>query len=273
MSDRRLTPANARVALAGTDAGTGAKVVAGAPRRVVRALTDIKDAPGGKRDRQLVFGARVTLIEDRGGWAFVQAQRDGYVGYVESGALGPDAPATHRVKTRATHLYEADNIKSPDLTWLPHGAEVEVTGESGVFWQTPGGFIPKGHLARIGDAAADPVDVARLFLGTPYLWGGNSPIGIDCSGLVQAALMAAGHDCPADSDLQQASVGADLAATAPLQRGDLIFWKGHVALCVSAQSLIHANAHNMAVTEEPVEEAITRIAAAGDGPVTRRARP
>ena len=161
-------------------------------------------------------------------------------------------------------------MKTRERMSLSHGARVTVTGEAGRFAETPLGFVPRVHLAPLERPEADPVAVAERFLGAPYLWGGNSAFGIDCSGLVQAALAACGIACPGDTDMQE-SLG-DAAQGAP-RRGDLLFWKGHVALVRDAETLIHANAHHMAVTVEEIAAVTDRIAAAGEGPVTAHRRP
>jgi cell wall-associated NlpC family hydrolase len=149
---------------------------------------------------------------------------------------------------------------------------VTVTGAAGAFAETPQGFVPRTHLRPLGDWAADPATVAESLLGTPYLWGGNSRAGMDCSGLVQLAFHACGRACPADSDLQQA-VGAALPEDVPPRRNDLLFWKGHVALVLDSSRLIHANGHSMSVVTEGIAECFARIAAQGGGPVTARRRP
>ena len=268
--DRRLTPANGRVAalhLAGSvDA---AQYLAGWERSVAQPVTDLCAAPDGARDRQLLAGASVTVYEDRDGWSFVQAA-DGYVGYLRSDALSRAVTPTHRVATLATHAYRDADMKSPDLHHLPFGVQLVVTDERPKFFETNMGFVPKSHLRPLDRPFADPVTVAQMHFGTPYLWGGNSSRGIDCSGLVSAGLRACGVDCPADSDMQRDGLGE--AFTGPYQRGDLIFWKGHVGLMVDAETLIHANAHHMAVAYEPIDKAIARIAAQGDGAVIAQKR-
>lgn len=272
--DPRRTPANTRVALqGGHDVADGARVVGGKAGRVTAPVADLFDTPGGRRNRQLIYGAVVTVIEEREGWAFVQVGRDGYVGYLRLSAVGEARGATHSVTVRRAHLYAEADIKSTDLAGLSFGAMLTVIGEKAGFVETPEGFVVRQHVQPVDHIAPDPVAVARLFLGTPYLWGGNSGSGIDCSGLVQAALLAVGIACPGDSDMQAAEVGRDLAPDAPLERGDLLFWKGHVAMATGGDRMIHANGHHMAVVEEPIEPAIQRIIAGGDGPVTRRARP
>lgn len=268
--DRRLTPATDRVAL---DSLRGIverpTYTAGNPARLAVPLADLMDAPDGRRDRQLNFGADVTIIETRDDWAFVQSALDGYCGWLRSAALGHDLPAiTHRVAAPATHVYPAADMKRHQLNALSIGARLTVDAVEGQFARlATGGFVPVQHIAD--QPATDPVAVARTLLGTPYLWGGNSDWGIDCSGLVQAALTACGITCPGDSDLQRAA----FPETGQIRRGDLLFWPGHVALAESADSMIHATAWQMAVIREPIARAMARIEAAGDGPFLGARRP
>jgi cell wall-associated NlpC family hydrolase len=163
-------------------------------------------------------------------------------------------------------------VQAPATGGLSLGTRLRVTGQQGAFAETPHGWVPAAHLRRLGDWHSDPAEVAGLFLGVPYLWGGNSRDGLDCSGLVQAAMLACGRACPADSDLQRADFAA-LDGSAPLQRGDLVFWKGHVAMMLDAAMMIHANGHHMAVVAEPLRAAAERIEAAGGGPVIALRRP
>ncbi|MEO1638048.1 MAG: NlpC/P60 family protein [Pseudomonadota bacterium] len=270
MTDRRLTPANGRVAalhLAGqVDAQ---QYLEGWPMSVARPVVDLCPAPDSPRDRQLLLGAQVQVFEDREGWSFVQAA-DGYVGYVWSEALTETVDVTHAVTSVATHAYVAEDFKSPAHFHLPFGTRARVVDERRKFFETDVGFIPKKHLRGLDRPLTDPASVAQLHFGVPYLWGGNSTRGIDCSGLVSAALGACGMDCPADSDLQRDGLGAPVKDA--YQRGDLVFWKGHVGMMVDAQTLIHANAHHMACVYEPIADAITRIKAQGDGEVLVRKR-
>ncbi|MEX0304836.1 MAG: C40 family peptidase [Leisingera sp.] len=272
MADRRRLPMNTRVAAAHLeDVPEGVKRVEGTSARISVPVADLLRAPAGSRDRQLVYGEPVTVFEDHGGWSFLQAAKDGYAGYVPSTALAAPFEVTHWVSAPATHAYTADDFKSPEAHALSHGSRIQVISGEGRFVETNLGFIPARHLSPLGAHTDDPVAVAELFLGTPYLWGGNSRFGIDCSGLVQAALLACGIPCPGDSDMQETELG-EPAPAADYQRGDLLFWKGHVALVRDTQTLIHANAHDMAVAVEPIAVAIERILAQGDGPVTAHKR-
>jgi cell wall-associated NlpC family hydrolase len=273
MTDRRIRPANGRVAARHLQGIVVADAyVDGTSMQIVEPIVDLCAKPGGKRDRQLLLGAGVTVLENRDGWSFVQSDGDGYVGYVLNGALGAPQTPTFRIATAATHAYETESFKSADLMRLTFGAQVTVTDERHKMYETPQGFIPKKHLRPLDRPFADPVTVAQLHFGTPYLWGGNSTAGVDCSGLVQAGLQACGHFCPGDSDMQQAELGQDIAPDAPLKRGDLLFWKGHVGIMVDAEVLLHANAHHMATAYEPIAAATIRIKAQGDGDITARKR-
>ncbi|MCX7889409.1 MAG: C40 family peptidase [Rhodobacteraceae bacterium] len=274
MTDRRSTPANARVAhvsLRGLSAAP--RLVEGEAGAVVAPLADLLAEPGGARERQLLRGDPVLVLDRHAGFAFLRSEKDGYCGYVEERLLGPAIRPTHRVAVPATHLYPAPDLRRREIARLSFGARLVVTGEAGRFARTDDGlFVPACHLEPAGRPEQDPAAVAELFRGTPYLWGGNSRDGLDCSGLVQAALLACGIACPGDSDQQARMVGEPLAGLSDLRRGDLVFWKGHVAMALSPDRIIHANAHSMSVACEALNDAVARIAAT-EGPVIALRRP
>ncbi|WP_420023267.1 C40 family peptidase [Cereibacter azotoformans] len=269
--DRRTTPYSgevAHVALKGQVAA--ARFTEGEPAQVGIPLVDLLAHPEGPRDRQLLLGERFLVIDRREGHAFGRADRDGYCGWLPEAALAAPETATHHVAVPASHLYPEPRVQAHEIGALSFGARLTVIGEARNFFETTVGWVPARHLWPVDRLHSDPVAVARLFHGTPYLWGGNSRAGIDCSGLAQAALLACGIECPGDSDLQQA-VGSEV--TGELQAGDLLFWKGHVALAIDARRMIHATGYVMGVIEEEIEAAIARITAAGEGPVLARRRP
>ncbi len=240
--------------------------------RIIQPVIDLLRHPDGPRDRQLLFGDTVTVLDDQNGWSKISASKDGYTGWVATDHLGPIEPQTHWIVAASTHAYEKPDIKSRDLTSLNFGSKIRALSEEGGFLETPIGFIPGVHAVPAYSLLTDPVSAAELFLGTPYLWGGNSRFGLDCSGLVQLALLACGVPCPGDSGDQEREVGGSVPEGDPARRGDLLFWKGHVAWVAAENLLLHANAYHMAVALEPMDQAIARIAAQGDGPVTAHKR-
>ena len=272
MMDRRLTPSSGDVAHVSLRGQVNLPLTEGEAGAVVAPLADLLTRPHGDRDRQVIHGEALTLIDRRDGHAFVMAEKDGYCGWLTEGAIGPAFTPTHQVRHPATHLYAGPKAQARIIRPLYLGARVAVTGQDGKWAVTDHGYIPAFHLAPMANHAGDPVAVAEMFLNVPYVWGGNSAAGIDCSGLAQAALLAAGIPCPGDSDMQRA-VGTEIADDSQLQRGDLIFWKGHVALMTAPDRIIHANGATMSVAYEGFAEACARIAAQGEGGLIARRRP
>ena len=245
------------------------------PRQAAVPTTAIRKAahPMAEQWDQLLFGEVFRVLEIKDGFAWGQADRDGYVGFVaedDLAALG--APATHQVAVPRTYAFAEPNIKSRPVGLYSLNALTAIEATEGRFARGEGtGWFIADHLAPVGVAGGDYVAFAQGFLGAPYQWGGRESLGLDCSGLVQQALAACGRAIPRDTDLQ-------LAFFAPIteserRRGDLVFWKGHVAVLLDADTILHANAHHMAVAIEPLAEAIARIEAAGSGPVTGWRRP
>ena len=223
-------------------------------------LTGAPDADA-EMTSQLLFGETFTAYEIDGGWAWGQCAHDNYVGYVPEANLMPAGPATtHRITALQALVFPEPRLKARPIGALPFGARVGMAEvEEGFAALTVGGWVPASQIAPDEDHAPMWVATAKRFLGAPYLWGGRSPAGFDCSGLIQTALHSAGIACPRDSDQQMAALGRD-APRAGLRRGDLVFWKGHVGVMTSPNLLLHANAHHMEVAEEPFETAAARIA-------------
>jgi cell wall-associated NlpC family hydrolase len=217
---------------------------------------------------QLLFGERFDVLGQDGGWAFGQAARDGYVGYVPASALSvAGSPPGHWVSALRAYAFSEPSIKSRPAGLYSMNALVAVEAREGRFARAAGtGWFVEAQLSPVGVFAGDAAEIAERFLGAPYLWGGRESLGLDCSGLVQQALYACGRACPRDTD-QQAGLGAPVERD-QLQRGDLVFWRGHVAIALDAQRIVHANAHHMAVAVEPLGEAVSRIAATRVGEPT-----
>lgn len=273
MTDRRFHPANATVAHVSVGAKAGQAETEGELEAIGAPVADLRAAPGGDRDRQLLFGDGFLVLERSGGWAFGQSLKDGYVGYVLQSQLAEWRAPTHFVAVRSTHRYSAPDLKAPEIQPLSFASGLCVVHELAKHFElADGSFVPKPHVRPLAQVFRDPVTVAQLFFGTPYLWGGNSAWGIDCSGLVQAAVMATGSDCPPDSDLQAGGLGDEIPPDADILRGDLFFWKGHVAMAVDNTTLIHANGHHMAAAYESASSAIARIEAQEGLPLLLRRR-
>ena len=271
--DPRITPARPDLAaehLAGVVEAR--RFVAGKAYEIGAAQAPLREAPAHAAAllTEALKGERVTIYDiDERGWAWGQLVDDGYVGYVPAAALrAPGPAATHKVAALRTFVFPGPSVKLAPLETLSYGCRLVVARMDEPFAVTAsGGHVAALHLAPVETMEADFVAVAERFLGTPYLWGGKSSLGIDCSGLLQLALAACGVPCPRDSDMQEQALGSALARPHELEqprRGDLLFWKGHVAIVRDESTLVHANAHHMAVAFEAVAPAIARLRAAGN---------
>jgi cell wall-associated NlpC family hydrolase len=270
--DPRLTAARPELAAKHLEGKVAAaRFVEGELREVVEPQAPVRRAPApdASLDTEALKGERVMVYETTAeGWAWGQLDADGYVGWLPASALGASGPAaTHKVAVLRTFVFPGPSIKLPPVEALSLGCRLAVAHIDEFFAVTDsGGHVPKRHLAPLEAMEGDVIAVAERFLGVPYLWGGKTSLGLDCSGLVQVALTACGIACPRDSDMQERALGTPLAPPADLanlRRGDLLFWKGHVAIARDAATLVHANAFHMAVAIEPVAEAVRRIKAAG----------
>jgi cell wall-associated NlpC family hydrolase len=269
--DPRLTPARADLAAKSLQGKvSAARYVDGRLCEVVAPQAPLRGAPAHEAPlaTEALKGERVVVYDDNGeGWAWGQLQADGYVGWLPAHALAPaSAPPTHKVVALRTFAFPGPSVKQPPIEALPFGARLAVARfEDRMAITTSGGYVPAPHLAAINVYERDHVAVAERFVGVPYLWGGKTALGLDCSGLVQIALAACGRSCPRDSDMQAAALGMPVSQfdLDDLRHGDLIFWHGHVAIVRDRTTLVHANAFHMAVVIEPTAEAVARIRAAG----------
>lgn len=253
----------------------------GRAARIVLPVADMRPEPRADCgiDTQLLFGDELRVFDERGGWSWAQCVRDGYVGYVPDATIAPgEARASYLVAVPRSFAYSRDDMKSPRLEGLSMGSAVEVTGFSetrGMRYAAlaSGGFMVASHLRPIGESAADYVAVAETLEHAPYLWGGSSGFGVDCSGLVQLSMRMAGRHVLRDTDMQERSIGEPVdpgPGHSRLRRGDLVFWKGHVAIMVDAHNVIHANGNTMLVSRETLAHAIARIAPAYGQPTSFR---
>ena len=258
--DPRVTPANETVACSTLKGKIKhANFVEAKNYQVNVPFVDLLGSPDGKRNRQLIYGSKVKYFSAAKGWAFIQNTYDNYVGYVPESTIASETQKTHIVTAPLAHVFMEPNIKSKNIEILPLAARVSGEVIENGFLETELGWISVSQLKRKTELSKDPVEVSKLLQNAPYLWGGNTILGIDCSGLIQISLLLCGIDCPGDSDQQMNTLGQNIDIGSPRKKGDIIFWKGHVAWALNERQILHANAYHMATVIEEANEAIERI--------------
>ncbi len=258
--DPRLTPANEIVACSTLKGKIKhSNFVEAKNYQINVPFVDLLGTPDGKRNRQLIYGSKVKYFAEADGWAFVQNTYDKYVGYVPQSAIGKATEKTHTVIAPLAHVFIEPNIKSKNIEMLPLAARVSGEMVENGFLETELGWISVSQIKQKTELSKDPVEVSKLLQNAPYLWGGNTTLGIDCSGLIQISLLLCGIDCLGDSDQQMNTLGQNIDIGSPRKKGDILFWKGHVAWVVNERQILHANAYHMATVIEEANEAIERI--------------
>lgn len=273
---KRLTPARPDLAAAHLQGEVDAPRYAnGREVSVARPIAPMTGEPSSTATliNQVLFGEAFTIYDITGGWAWGQAA-DGYVGYLPQDNFRGEAPApTHRVAVRQCAVRGAPDVRARTVGAFPYGARIRVIEPGEVFSRMEGGgFVATAQIRLLNNPASDWVAEAEGFAGAPYVWGGRTHFGVDCSGIIQLAMQAAGLECPRDADMQELALGEAVATDGPLQRGDLVFWKGHVGVMTDAETLFHGNAHHMIAAHEPLAEAVARIAASDGGEPTSAKR-
>jgi cell wall-associated NlpC family hydrolase len=221
-------------------------------------------AENSSLDTQALMGEFVHVFDEADGWAWVKLAEDHYVGYVRSEFLtSTTQDLTHRVGVASTLIFPKPDLKSQPVRPLSFAARFSSVGKVGDYLElATGGFVYERHTLALPSRDDDFVALAEQFVGVPYLWGGKSASGFDCSGLVQIALQSCGRDCPRDADMQEADLGLSVDI-GEARRGDLVFWKGHVGIMCDRETLLHANGYHLMTIKEPLRQAITRIAEKG----------
>ena len=268
--DRRITPARPDLAAAFLKGkAEAARFVEGRRAMVARGRAGLHARPDAQAPlvSELLFGELVTIYDSADGWSWVQAGSDDYVGYVRDGALGAAVSPAMRVPVLLAPVFSGPDLKTPVRDLLPMNAHVSQRAAQGDYIEAePDGFVHRRHLAPLDWREDDFVAVAERFLGVPYVWGGKTFAGLDCSGLVQTALAATGVFAPRDTDMMESSLGHAITLQ-DARRGDLVFWKGHMGVVLDGARLLHANAFHMQVAIEPLAGALARIEKTA-GPVT-----
>ncbi len=256
------------------------RFTSGEPARVVVPSTPLRRAPrpGGPLDTELLFGEEVMVFEKADGWAWVQAKQDGYVGYISCAAIGGTGLApTHRMNALRGYIFPKPDLKTPPIGILHFGSQITVVGMEGSYAAlSEGGFVFSDYLRPVDSVETDPAELAKTFLNTPYLWGGRTSHGLDCSALVQLSWQACGITPPRDSDMLFSSFGEPIEFTGDesvLRKGDLVFWKGHVGIWLDEDHFLHSNASDMMVAMAPLSKTADRIAEKYEGPITGVRRP
>ena len=260
--DTRITPIRRDLA------STAYKAIVKRKKYVTAKLATVKSAftplysnKGSKLSTQLLYGEECDVFETKNGWSWIQSRRDNYVGYTPTINLTRKIyKPNSKVISLRTVIYTKPDIKSVTKGYLSFNSLVEVIKIKGKYSLIKNlGWCPSLDLVKIKSSKFNHIDLSKQYLDTPYLWGGRDSMGIDCSGLVQNLHQINNRPFPRDTDMQEMFVTNEVKYEKDLKAGDLVFWKGHVAMMIDNSNIIHANAFHMKTAIEPLSTAKKRI--------------
>ena len=260
--DTRITPIRRDLA------STAYKAIVKRKKYVTAKLATVKSAftplysnKGSKLSTQLLYGEECDVFETKNGWSWIQSRRDNYVGYTPTINLTRKIyKPNSKVISLRTVIYTKPDIKSVTKGYLSFNSLVEVIKIKGKYSLIKNlGWCPSLDLVKIKSSKFNHIDLSKQYLDTPYLWGGRDSMGIDCSGLIQNLHQINNRPFPRDTDMQEIFVTNEVKYEKDLKAGDLVFWKGHVAMMIDNSNIIHANAFHMKTAIEPLSTAKKRI--------------
>ena len=206
---------------------------------------------------QILYGEKFKIISKNKNWIKIKVSFDNYTGYIKNKYYTKDHQPTHKIFTLKANIYNKQKNKTKNF--LPFASRISMINENKKFVEfEKDKWINKKDIKKINHIEKDYLKVLKMFLKIKYLWGGKTYRGIDCSAILQLFFYYNNKFYPRDTK-DQIKYSAKKNRSKVFKKGDIIFWKGHVAVCINAQKLIHAYGPEKKVLIMNIKETINRI--------------